>query len=146
MCCRRVHQTWLFGLGLLLCFIALSLLYLNVPQGFTQPPFWSLRRNHAVEVSALYRQALMLPNLPISAALFRWVNWLLILLSFSCYTAAVHFATIKTLSKATLVVTFLLMLALLLMPPLFATDVFYYAISGQIAGPFGGNPYVQAPV
>ncbi len=133
------------GSGLLLCFFALTLLYLSVPQGFTQPPFWSPRRNHSVEVSALYRQALMLPNLSISRGTFRWLNWLLVLVSFGCYGCALRFASMSTLSRATLGITCLLVLALLPMPPLFATDVFYYGISGQIAGQFGGNPYIQSP-
>lgn len=141
----REGRILLLGLGMLVCFVALTLLYLSVPQGFTQPRGWTPRRNHSVEVSALYRQAFMLPNLSIPRGMFRLLNWLLILLTFGCYAGVLRFASTNRLSRATLVTTCLLILVLLPMPPLFASDIFTYAIAGQIAGQFGGNPYIQTP-
>ncbi|HSH82189.1 MAG TPA: hypothetical protein VLA19_26985 [Herpetosiphonaceae bacterium] len=145
----NIRPTLLFGLGLLLCLGALTYLYLNVPAGFPQPPFWSPRPNHSVEVSALYREALGLPGRPIPADTLPPLSLLLILLSFGCYVGATRTARRAVAAvrfpRSALAITVLILLVLLAMPPLFATDVFYYAISGQIAGEFGANPYLRPP-
>ena len=35
--------------------------------------------------------------------------------------------------------------ATLIMPPLYATDIFYYGVAGEIAARFGANPYLHTP-
>lgn len=141
----RSRATQLWGLGLLLCVSALTLLYLSVPPGFPQPFFWAPRRNHSFEVSALYRQGFNLPHLSTPRPLFRWLNLSLVALSFGCYVGAVRTAGKHTWRWPLGATTSLLVLVVLAMPPLFATDLFYYAIIGQIAAQFGANPYIQPP-
>ncbi len=145
----NIRAPMLFGFGLLVCLVALTYLYLQVPPGFPQPPFWSPRPNHSVEVSAIYREALGLPLRAIPADTLSRRSLLLILLSFVCYIGATRTPR-RSLSagrfpRSALAITGLMLLVLLVMPPLFATDVFYYAISGQIAGEFGANPYLRPP-
>jgi len=101
-----------------------------------------------VEVSALYREALGLRSRVIPAGALPRLSLLLILLSFGSYLGATRTALrppAARFPRSALAITALMLLVLLAMPPLFATDVFYYAISGQIAGEFGANPYVRPP-
>lgn len=135
----------LFGLGMLLCLTALTLLYLNVPQGFQQPRFWAPRRNHSVEVSALYREALYLHPIAIPVGVFRWVSRILLIAICGLYVGAICSVKGQKLSWPILCITWLIVMALWIMPPLYATDVFYYSIVGQIAGEFGTNPYIRTP-
>ncbi len=145
----NIRLSSLFGLGLLLCFGALTYLYLNVPPGFPQPPFWAPRPNHSVEVSALYRESLELRRQAIPVETLPRVNLLLILLSFGCYIGATRTAMRTSgtgrFPRSALVLTGIMVLVLLAMPPLFATDIFYYAITGQVASEFGANPYLRPP-
>lgn len=140
---QRSAVAW--GAGLALCLIALTLLYLQVPASFPQPAGWSPRPNHSVEVSALYRRTLHVPPVAIPMTAFRWLNLLLILLSFGCYLGAVRRAAGARWNRSLSALTGVLVLAAVLMPPLYATDIFYYAVEGQIAGPYGANPYVRPP-
>lgn len=61
------------------------------------------------------------------------------------YLGAVISVMAETRLRPIFIVTVFIMVVLVIMPPLYATDIFYYAISGQIAGQFGANPYLYAP-
>lgn len=141
----NLRRTFLFGLGVLACIASLVYLYLNVPPDFPQPPFWSPRPRHSFEVSQLYNALSVLPRVSISTTAFHWLNLTLLVLSFGSYAGAIRYAPDGRFPRRFVLLSAVLLLLLVIMPPLFATDVFYYAISGQIAGEFRANPYLQAP-
>jgi hypothetical protein len=133
------------GIGCVLCLAGLTYLYLNVPLGFHQFKHWSPRPGHSVDVSALYRLTLGLPYQPIGEASFRCWNIVLLVGLFVCYGAALLGAR-KGLGRRTfLVLTGLMGLIALLIPPFYATDVFYYSITGQITAIYNQNPYFHPP-
>lgn len=134
-----------WGLVLFLSLLALTLLLLNVPAGFPQPQFWSPRPNHSVEVSTLYRQSLSLPEIPFRQNAFHTLHLLLLVVAFVAYLGAIKNISAKLPWRLVLAVTALILVALVFLPPLYATDVFYYAISGQISGGLHANPYLQPP-
>src|SRR5581483_4200816 len=57
----------------------------------------------------------------------------------------VRYVPRRTAVAALLGVTLACQLVLLPLPGVFTTDLFSYAMYGEIAGRFGGNPYVQSP-
>jgi hypothetical protein len=123
----------------------LALLYLAIPVGLAQPPGWSPRLEHASEVAQLYRTRLGLGGLSVEADQLRVLNPLLLLLAGAGYglvlwsrPRGLRFRTLATLCVP-------LGLSSVLMPPLYATDIFYYAVSGEIVARFGANPYLFTP-
>ena len=141
----RNNALLFWGLILFLSLLALTFLLLNVPAGFPQPQFWSPRPNHSVEVSTLYRQSLSLPEISIRQDAFHTLHVLLLVVAFVAYLGAIKSISAELPWRLVLAVTALILMVLVFLPPLYATDVFYYAISGQISGGFHANPYLQPP-
>lgn len=146
----RVRSRWLYlawaGLYALLlgCFGGLALLYLQAPADLPQPPFWAPRPHHSAEVATLYRGALGLPILPLTAAQFAAAHQGLLAGTLTSATALLALS-LRVLPRRALWPGALgLATVALLMPPLYATDVFYYGITGEMAAR-GANPYLLTP-
>ncbi len=125
---------------------ALLLVELCVPEGFADKWAGVLRMpRQASRVSALYREAYGFPLLSLSPLGFRALHGLLIAGLWGAYVLSVRRLVQRTKSTAFWSCTLLLLLLSVALPPLLSTDVFYYGITGQIAGPYGSNPYLVPP-
>ncbi len=125
-----------------------ALLYIElcVPQGFADKWAGALRMpRQASRVSALYREAYGFPLLSLSPLVFRALHGLLIAGLWGAYVLSVRRLTHTTRSTFFWSCTLLLILLAVALPPLLSTDVFYYGITGQIAGPYESNPYLVPP-
>lgn len=127
------------------CLLGLTYLYLNVPIGFQQFKYWAPRLNHSVEVSSLYRQALGLPYHPVSETAFRSWNLIFLVGLFICYAVAVIIAQKGVNWRVLMIPTLLMGLITLFIPPFYATDIFYYSITGQITSIYQQSAYFQPP-
>ena len=107
--------------------------------------FWSPRANHSVEVSELYRNGLRLPYLPINATVFHWINLTLITLTFGIYAIALRTFKPGASLRALWIISGVLLVVLVVTPPFYATDIFYYADSGRLFGVYRQNPYLIPP-
>jgi len=141
--------------ALLVQFSGLSLLYLQVPADLPQPPFWSPRPHHSAEVSALYRAAYGLPTLPLTADQFRAAHQVLLFGSLASAAALLALSRggagrdgigRRPLGRRAIWAGgAVLATAALMMPPLYATDVFFYSVTGDVVARFGGSPYASTP-
>lgn len=139
--------TWAVpGLLLLAGMLGLLYLYLNVPPGF--PEQWAGRLrlpDQSVRVSRLYREGLGLPLIGLPVGLYRLLHGALLVGLWPAYALAVRRFSGHHAGRSFWVVTAALLLTALAMPPLLSTDVFYYAVTGQIAAEYGANPHVLPP-
>lgn len=144
----KTHSRYLLplaGIIYLLCQIGIIYLYLNVPTDLAQFKYWAPRDQHSAEVATIYREALGVTYHPVKETTFRIGNLVLIVSIFICYSLAVVAAKKSRLGRFTFVVSALMGLAALFIPPFYATDIFYYSITGQITGLYQQNPYLQVP-
>jgi hypothetical protein len=123
----------------------LAIIYLGIPAGVPQPPGWSPRPDHASEVAQLYRTHLGISDLYVSADLLRILNPLLLVLSGIAYVLILWARPAGVPARCLAVLSAPLAAATLFMPPLYATDIFYYGVAGEIATRFGANPYLHTP-
>jgi hypothetical protein len=136
---------WPAAITLTSAIVLLSLLYIGIPEGLSQPPGWSPRPNHSVEVAQLYRAHLYLANLRFGAEQVRLLNTVLLGFAALGYTVLLWSRPQGVQARVLLLLGGPLALSTVLMPPLYATDIFYYGISGELVARFGANPYLMTP-
>lgn len=137
-------QWWIFGCLLALLFILLLITYLNVPADFVEKWAGKDRLPHySYKVSTLYREALHAPRIGLSTVTFYAPHLILNLLLWPCYFLAIRYIRTRCREVEFWTITLALIVIAILIPPLFSTDVFYYGITGQIAGVYGSNPYIH---
>jgi len=126
--------------------LALLAVQLSVPVGY--PEQWagpSRLPDQAVRVSALYREAYHLPRLPLSSREFYLAHLGIHVALWATYTLAVLGSERIRGHRTLWLLTLPIVLLCVALPPILSTDVFYYGVTGQIAGPYGANPYTSVP-
>ena len=123
----------------------LALVYLQAPPDMPQPPRWSPRQGHTAEVSALYRTALGLPAVGITAGHFAGAHQVGLVATLASAGALIAFFGARLSRRAVWVGGFMLAAVAVVMPPLYTTDVFYYGLTGEAVARLGGNPHVDLP-
>ena len=128
-----------------LCLLGLIYLYINVPADLTQFKYWAPRPHHSTEVASLYREVLGLPYHPVSEETFRVWNLSLLLGLFVSYGIALITARESLNWRVVFIFSAPIGIAASLIPPFYATDIFYYSITGEITGVYQENPYFKIP-
>ena len=125
--------------------VLLALLYLSIPDTLIEPPGWTPQSGHAAQVAQLYRAHLAWPLPQVTADQLRVWNPTLLVLAALSYGLAVWSRPDGLRWRSLAALSLPLAAASLFMPPLYATDIFFYGVMGEIAVRFGGNPYLLTP-
>ena len=141
-------RPWAPAAAYLALLAGLLWIQLSVPEGY--PEQWagaSRLPRQSVRVSAMYREAYAAPRLPLSPRAFYLLHLVVGGSLWVAYGLAARAALGRGVTGGGVAwaYTGALVLVSAAMPPLYSSDVFYYAVSGEIAGELGGNPYIQRP-
>lgn len=140
------ERWWVPGVAYLALLAGLLWIQLSVPEGYAEQWAGASRLpRQSVRVSALYREAYGTPRLPLSPRAFYLAHLGLSAALWGAYVLAVRAAGRSGRRTASWAPTVAAVLVCAAMPPLYSTDVYYYAVTGEIAGEYGGNPYIQPP-
>lgn len=129
------EDRWLLpGAAILVLLLALLCLYLNLPEDYG-----------ASRVSALYRTVYGVPGPSLTPSWFRGLHVGISAALWVVYATAVALVNRCRRVRLFWVLTVLLALVAVLIPPVVSRDVFYYGLSGDAIVRYGANPYVHPP-
>jgi hypothetical protein len=131
------------GAAVIACLVGLFLIYLRVPAG------WSPTTGYAPDIGPVFERAFPYPTVALPAPLFRGAVLGLILGSWIAYTAGAmglgrlpEAEARRRAFRVVVAVAVAAHLVLVLLPPVFSTDLFRYGLFGRMVLE-GDNPYLR---